>query len=66
MVNHGSVLLIPIEPVGLLDQSVGCVASTFTFGLGCGHFGIRSTVGLCRFCVLSLHREVDGVRQYTR
>ena len=51
---------------GMDTQSVGCVASTFTFGLGCGHFGIRSTVELCRFCVLSLHREVGGVRQYTR
>ena len=48
------------------SRPIGCVASTFTFGLGCGHFGIRSTVELCRFCVLSLHREVGGVRQYTR
>ena len=53
------------RPIGW-DQSVWCVASTFTFGLGCGHrVGIRSTVELCRFCVLSLHREVGGVRQYT-
>ena len=44
----------------------GCVASTFTVRLGCGHFGIQSTVELCRFCVLSLHKEVDSVRQYTR
>ena len=42
----------------------GCVASTFTFGLGCGHcFGIRSIVSCAGF-VLSLHREVGGVRQY--
>ena len=34
-------------------------------GLGCGHFGIHSTVELCRFCVLSLHWEVGSVRQYT-
>ena len=39
-------------------------------GLGCGHcFEIRSTVDLCRICVLSLHREVlfihnkDSVRE---
>ena len=52
-------------PIGI-DQGVWCVASTLTFGLGCGHcFGICSTVELCRFCVLSLHREVGGVRQYT-
>ena len=24
------------------------------------------SVDLCRFCVLSLHREVGGVRQYTQ
>ena len=49
------------------DQIVGCDASIFTFGLGCGHcLGICSTVDMFRFCVLSLHREVAGVRQYTR
>ena len=42
-------------------QSVGCVACTFTFDLGCGHFGIRTTIELRRFCVLSLRREVVGV-----
>ena len=41
--------------------------SALTFGPGCGHcLGIRSTVDLCRFCVLSLHREVVGVQQYTQ
>ena len=45
----------------------GSVASTLTFGLGCGHsLGIRSNCELCRLCVLSLHNEVGGVRQYTR
>ena len=46
------------------DLSVLCVASTLTFDLGCRHcLGIRSTVDLCRFCELSLHREVGGIRQ---
>ena len=55
------------RPIGE-DQSEWCVASTLTFDLGCGHcFGIRSTVvALCMFCVFSLHRDVGGVRQYTR
>ena len=54
------------RPIGS-DQSNGCVTSTFAFGLGCGHcLGIRSTIELCRFCVLSLHKEAGGVRQYTR
>ena len=49
------------------DQSFWYVASTMTFGLGCGHcFVIYYTVDLRRFCVLSLHREVGGVRQYIR
>ena len=53
-------------PIGE-DQRVWCVASTLTFGNRCGHcFGIRSTIDLCRFCVLSLHREVGGVTKYTR
>ena len=30
------------------------------------HLPFRSTVELCRFCVLSLHKEAGGVRQYTR
>ena len=48
------------------DESAWCVASTLAFGVGCGHcFGIRSAVDLCRFCVLSLHREVGGVWQFT-
>ena len=35
-------------------------------GLGCGYcFGICSTVDLCRFCVLLLHMDVGGFRQYT-
>ena len=51
---------------GVWCQSAWCVASTLTFDLGCGHgFGICCTVDLCRFCVLSLHREVVGVKQYT-
>ena len=49
------------QPIGY-DQSVWCVVSTLTFDFGCGHcLVIRSTVDLCRFCVLSLQREVGGV-----
>ena len=34
--------------------------------IGCGHYkGIPSTDQLCRLCILSLHREVGGVRQST-
>ena len=51
--------------LGLLAK-IKVFASTLTFDLGYGHcLGILSTVDLCRFCVLSLHREVGGVRQYT-
>ena len=32
---------------------------------GWHYIGIRYNDNLCRFCVLSLHREVGGVRQYT-
>ena len=46
--------VIASRPIGS-DQSVWCVASTLTCGLGCGHrFVIRSTVDLFRFCVSSL------------
>ena len=51
-------------PIGK-GQSVFRVANKLTFDLGCGHcFGIRSTIDMCRFCVLPLHREVGGVRQH--
>ena len=50
-----------------LRSKLECVACTLTFDLGCERCpGICSAVNLCRFCVLSLHREVGGVRQYTR
>ena len=36
------------------------------FDLGCGlYLGIHPNDDLCRSCVLSLHREVGSVRQYT-
>ena len=59
--------LIASQPIGE-DQSVGCVASTLIFDLGCGHcIGICSTANLCRFCLVYCNctSEVDGVRQYT-
>ena len=63
MVNEGIFLLkamvslyyiLAFQPIAY-KQSVCCVTSTLTFGLGYGHcFGIPSTVDLCRICVLSL------------
>ena len=52
-------LLAKIKVIGVLPAHLPLV-------LDAGIFGIRSTVELCRFCVLSLRREVGGVRQYTR
>ena len=40
--------------------------SSLTLDLGCSDcLGIRFTDDLCRFCVLSLDREIDGVNQHT-
>ena len=50
-----------------ISRIVRLAKITLAFDLGCGHWlGIRSTVKLCGLRVLSLHREVGGVRQYTR
>ena len=52
----------------LFGQKQCCVCFQHIYlGFGCGHcFCIRSTVDLYRFCVLLLHMDVGGVRQYTR
>ena len=59
-------MLYPIQRFYWLTLMCWCFASTSPFELGCGHcLGIRSTVDLCRFCVLPLYREVSDVSQYT-
>ena len=70
---HASQIQVGLHPtfyfltVLVEDLSVLCVASTMTFNVGCRHcLGIRSTLALCRFCVLSLYKEVGGVGLYTR
>ena len=53
-------LLAKIKVLGVLPAHLPLVLDAGTV------YGIRSTVELYRLCLLSLHREVGGVRQCTR
>ena len=59
------VYILASQPIGKY-QSLWCVASTLSFDLRCGQcLGVHCTDDLRWLCVLSLHREVGGVRQCT-
>ena len=55
-----------LNEISLLSMAkievLGVLPFILTYDVGCGHcFRILSTVDLCRFCVLSIHREVGSV-----